>query len=139
MPADPCFLDESIDSPEVALALRNAGVNVITFTERFERGTDDETWLSEVRDRRWLLFTRDDRWHYHRAELLAIITARARAFIFTTQGNALEVSHAVWSALPKIAEIAEANTPAAPYIYKVTASGVQIVYPSPKFRFPLPR
>ena len=119
--------------------MRNAGVNVITFTERFERGTDDETWLSEVRDRRWLLFTRDDRWHYHRAELLAIITARARAFIFTTQGNALEVSHAVWSALPKIAEIAEANTPAAPYIYKVTASGVQIVYPSPKFRFPLPR
>ena len=107
--------------PEVALALRNAGVDVITFTGRFLSGTDDETRLYEVRDRRWLLFTRDDRWHYHRAELLALIAARARAFIFTSQGSAQEVSHAVWSALPQIAEIAEENQPAAPYIYKVTA------------------
>lgn len=75
MPSDPCFLDESIDSPEVALVLRNAAVNVIRFTERFARGTEDETWLTEVRDRDYLLFTRDDRWHYHRAEPLAIIAA----------------------------------------------------------------
>lgn len=119
--------------------LRAGGVNVIGFTERFARGTEDEIWLGEVRDRGWLLFTRDDRWHHHRAELLALISARARAFIFTSQGSAGEIAHVVWRALPKIAEIAGANTPPAPYIYKVTQSGVDIVYPSPKFRFPLPR
>ena len=114
-------------------------MNAIAFTERFERGTDDETWLGHVRDRGWLLFTRDDRWHHHRAELLALINARARAFIFTSQGSAEELAHVVWRSLPKIAEIAELDTPPAPYIYKVTQAGVQIVYPSPKFRFPRPR
>jgi hypothetical protein len=58
--------------------LRNGGANVIAFTERFERGTDDEVWLGEVRDKGWLLFTRDDRWRYHRAELLAIIAEGCR-------------------------------------------------------------
>lgn len=120
----------------MALVLRNAGVNVISFTERFARGTDDETWLSQVRDRGWLLFTRDDRWHYHRAELLAIIAAQARAFIFTSQGSAQEIADAVWRALPKIANIAEISSPPPPYIYKVTHSGIQIVYPAPSFRFP---
>jgi hypothetical protein len=114
-------------------------VNVIAFTERFARGTHDETWLAQARDRGWLLFTRDDRWHYHRAELLALIAARARAFIFTSQGSAEEIAHAVWRALPKIAEIADLDTPPAPYIYKVTQSGVQIVFPSSKFRFPMKR
>lgn len=114
-------------------------MNVIAFTERFSRGTEDETWLAQVRDRSWLLFTRDDRWHYHRAELLALIAARARAFIFTSQGSAEEIAHAVWRVLPRIAEIAELNAPPAPYLYKVTQSGVDIVYPSPKFRFPMPR
>ena len=83
--------------------------------------------------------TRDDRWHYHRAELLAIIAARARAFIFTSQGSADEIAHVVWRALPKIADITESNSLSPPYIYKVTLSGVDIVYPSPKFKFPLPR
>ena len=119
--------------------MRDGGVNVIAFTERFARGTEDETWLAQVRDRGWLLFTRDDRWRYHRAELRAIIAARARAFIFASQGSAEEIAHVVWRTLPKIAEIADANTPPAPYIYKATQSGVQIVFPSPKFRFPLPR
>jgi PIN like domain len=114
-------------------------VNAIAFTERFARGTHDDVWLAQVRDRDWLLFTRDDRWHYHRAELLALIAARARAFIFTSQGSAEEIAHSVWRALPKIAELADANTPAAPFIYKVTQAGVDIVFPSPKFRFPLPR
>lgn len=123
----------------MALVLRNAGVNVITFTERFSRGTHDELWLKEVHDRGWLLFTRDDRWHYHRSELLAIIEARGRAFIFTSQGSAAEIADFVWRALPKIADIAEQNHPPAPYIYKVTAAGVQIVYPSTAFRFPMPR
>jgi hypothetical protein len=114
-------------------------VNVIAFTERFTRGTEDELWLVQVRDRGWLLFTRDDRWHHHRAELLAIVAARARAFIFTSQGSAAEIAHVIWRELPRIAEIAQADTPPAPYIYKVTQAGVQIVFPSPKFRFPLPR
>lgn len=96
-------------------------------------------WLEHVRDRNWLLFTRDDRWHHHRAELLAIIAARARAFIFTSQGSAGEIAHSIWRALPTIAEIAEADMPPAPYIYKATQAGVEIVYPSPKFQFPVPR
>lgn len=114
-------------------------MNVIPFTERFARGVDDETWLAQVRDKQWLLFTRDDRWHYHRAELLALIAARARAFIFTSQGTAEEIAHVVWTALPAIAAISDLNTPPAPYIYKVTQRGVDIVYPSEKFRFPVPR
>jgi hypothetical protein len=139
VPSDPCFLDESIDSPEVALVLPNAAVNVIRFAERFARGTEDETWLTEVRDRNYLLFTRDDRWHYHRAELLAIIAARARSFVFTSQGSAREIADAVWRALPKIANIVELSSPQPPYIYKVTQAGIQIVYPSPRFKFPMPR
>jgi hypothetical protein len=58
-------------------------------------------FIGQVRARGWLLFTRDDRWHYHRTELLAIIAARARAFIFTSQGNAEEISHAVWRAFQR--------------------------------------
>ena len=120
------------------MTLRNAGANVIAFTERFERGTEDEIWLGQIRDRNWLLFTRDDRWRHNRAELLAVISARARAFIFTSQGSAADIARVIWAALPKIAAIAEANTPPAPYIYKVSRRiAIDIVYPSPKFRFPL--
>jgi len=116
--------------------LRNAGVNVIAFTDRFERGTEDEVWLAQVRNRNWLLFTRDDRWRYNRAELLAIIAARARAFIFTSQSSAAEIAQMIWVALPKIAAIADVE--AAPYIYKVSRrNAVEIIYPSPTFRFPL--
>src|SRR5205814_7027428 len=50
VPRDACFLDESIDSPEISMTLRNAGANVITFTERFERGTEDEIWLGQIRE-----------------------------------------------------------------------------------------
>jgi PIN like domain len=138
VPREACFLDESIDSPEIAVTLRHAGVNVITFTERFARGTEDEIWLDQVRDRGWLLFTRDNRWHHHRAELLAIISARARAFIFTSQGSAAEIAHVIWVALPRVAAIADENVPPAPYIYKASPRrAIEIIYPSAKFRFPL--
>ena len=114
-------------------------MNVIAFTERFDRGVEDEVWLEQIRGRGWLLFTRDNRWHHHRAELLAMIAARARAFVFTSQGSAEEIAHAIWHALPRIAEIVETNSPPAPYIYKATRAGMEIVYPSPRFRFPVPR
>ncbi len=138
MPREACFLDESIDSPEIAITLRNAAVNVITFTERFARGAEDEVWLGQVRDRGWLLFTRDTGWHRNRAELLSIISARARAFIFASQGSAADIAHLIWATLPRIAAIADENSPPAPYIYKVSPRRViEIIYPSAKFRFPL--
>lgn len=114
-------------------------MNVIAFTDRFARGTYDEVWLREVRERNWLLFTRDDRWRSHRAELMALISVRARAFIFTSQGSAEEIAHLIWVSLPKIAAIADDDSIVPPYIYKVTSRGLMIVYPSEKFRFPMPR
>lgn len=66
------FVDESLDSLTVVEALRAAGAIVERLTDRFSKGTADETWLAHAGSQGWVVLTRDKRIRYRQLERLAL-------------------------------------------------------------------
>ena len=75
------FLDESLDSLSVVIALREAGATVERHTEHFARGVADDVWLAEAGKNGWIVLTRDKRIRYRQLERLALQAAKVRAFV----------------------------------------------------------
>lgn len=53
------FLDENVDGPVLAGALRAEGFEVRQLRDCFERGAEDEKWIPVVAANRWIIVTRD--------------------------------------------------------------------------------
>ena len=116
------FLDESLDSVSVALALREAGADVVRHTERFHRGVVDELWLGEAGKNAWVVLTRDKRIRYRRLERNALQAAKVRAFVFTG-GNvtAKETGSILARSLAKLGRICQSVQ--GPFIYHIGRAG----------------
>jgi predicted nuclease of predicted toxin-antitoxin system len=116
------FVDESLDSLSVVDALREAGATVQRLTDRFPKGTPDETWLAEAGRNGWIVLTRDQRIRYRQLERLALQAAKVRAFVFTG-GNVTgkETGAILAGSLERITKIASANP--GPFIYHIGRSG----------------
>lgn len=116
------FLDESLDGPTVATALREAGAAVERATEHFSRGTADEVWLAEAGRHRWVVLTRDKRIRYRQLERLALYEARVRAFVFTGGNVTLrDTASILVGALKHMTRIARADP--GPFIYHLGRTG----------------
>jgi predicted nuclease of predicted toxin-antitoxin system len=116
------FLDESLDGPTVATALREAGATVVRATECFPRGTADEVWLAEAGRNRWIVLTRDKRIRYRQLELLALHEARVRTFVFTGGNVTLKDTATILvGALKHMVRIARADP--GPFIYHLGRAG----------------
>lgn len=116
------FLDESLDSPTIAVALRDAGANIERATERFPRGTPDEVWLAEAGRRQWIVLTRDQRIRYRQLELVALTEARVRAFVFTGGNVTLGDTAAILvNALPRMTRISRSDP--GPFVYHLGRAG----------------
>ena len=116
------FLDESIDGATMAAALRAAGAVVERATERFPRGTPDETWLEEAGKLGWVVLSRDKRIRYRQLELLALQEARVRAFVFTGGNVTMKETAAILSgAVPRLTRIARAEK--GPFIFHIGRAG----------------
>ncbi|HEV8659135.1 MAG TPA: hypothetical protein VGS96_10950 [Thermoanaerobaculia bacterium] len=79
------FLDESIAGHRLIQAMRDAGAQVVPLFDEFERGTPDPVWLPVVTSRGWILLTKDDKWRYRHEEMMILIRAKARAFVFVSK------------------------------------------------------
>jgi hypothetical protein len=53
------FLDENVDGPVLAEALRAEGFDVRQHRECFARGAEDERWIPVVASSGWIIVTRD--------------------------------------------------------------------------------
>lgn len=123
-PPDPLvfFLDESLDSETVAGALKEAGAVVVRATERFARGTLDESWLAEAGRNGWVVLTRDQRIRYRKLERLSLEAAGVRAFVFTGGNVTVKDTAAILAgALPAIARTVARM--GAPFIVNIARSG----------------
>jgi hypothetical protein len=65
--------------------MRDAGAQVVPLFDEFERGTPDPVWLPVVTSRGWILLTKDDKWRYRHEEMMILIRAKARAFVFVSK------------------------------------------------------
>lgn len=116
------FLDESLDSPTIAAALRGAGATIERATELFARGTPDATWLAEAGRRHWIVLTRDQRIRYRQLELLALTEAKVRTFVFTGGNVTLSDTAAILvNALVRMTRIAQVDP--GPFIYHLGRAG----------------
>lgn len=71
------FLDENIDGPLLAEALRSERFDVRQFRECFEHGAEDERWIPVVASSGWIIVTRDIAIKRRATERAAWITANA--------------------------------------------------------------
>jgi hypothetical protein len=125
-PPEPTFyLDESIDGPTLAAALRARGAAIERRADHFPPGTRDEVWLAQVGERGWVAITRDKNVRFRTIERRALIESRVRAFVFTA-GNATreETAAIVAGALEHMKRIIA--TRPGPFIYHIGRSGKPI-------------
>ncbi len=116
------FLDESLDSESIALALAAAGASVERLTRHFPKGTDDRTWLSLAGSKAWVVLTRDKRIRYRRLERLALQAAQVRAFVFIGGNVTLsETASILAGAVPRIRRICTQEP--GPFIFHIGVAG----------------
>ena len=110
--------------------MRLAGLSVVPLFDEFDRGTPDPVWLPVVTRRGWILLTKDDKWRYRHEEMMILIRAKARAFVFTSKTAKREqIAECVVKAIPAIERVINRIDP--PFIAKILLSG-QIVVIHPK-------
>lgn len=110
--------------------MRGKGLTVIRHKERFAEDASDVEWLTAAGAEGWIAFTRDKNIRYRVIELMALISAGVRAFVFTG-GNVsgVELSETIVAALPLIERVVATTKP--PFICRITASGgVDVIYPT---------
>ena len=116
------FIDESLDSPSVVAALRDAGATVERHADHFAKGTPDQDWLQHAGSKNWIVLTRDKRIRYRQLERVALATAQVRAFVFTGGNVTMKDTAAILvSALPKINKLCQKH--AGPFIYHIGRAG----------------
>lgn len=83
--------------------MRAAGLTVVPLFDEFDRGTPDPVWLPSVTRRGWILLTKDDKWRYRHEEMMILMRAKARAFVFTSKTAKREqIAESVVRAIPAI-------------------------------------
>ena len=124
-PPDPLvlFVDRSLGNKVVAGALRLAGAQVQIHDDHFPTTAADEDWLREVGQRGWVVLTKDRGIRYRAPALAAIRVSAVRMFVLTAgdlQGSEMAVIFA--NALRRITAVARREP--APFIAKITKTGV---------------
>lgn len=97
------FLDHSLGTTEVAIALRAAGSRVEILLDHFASDAPDETWLVEVGSRGWVVLTKDQRIRRRHVEISALRAANVAAFVLTAGDlKGSEMAAAFVKAIPRI-------------------------------------
>lgn len=110
--------------------MRAAGLSVVPLFDEFERGTPDHIWLPVVTARGWILLTKDDKWRYRHEEMMILIRAKARAFVFASKTAKREqIAETVVRMIPNIEKLIGRIKP--PFIAKILLSG-QLVLMHPR-------
>jgi predicted nuclease of predicted toxin-antitoxin system len=108
--------------------LRETGLNVEFHSEHFKDDADDPAWISEVGRRGWIILTKDKAIQRIPAELQAVKAAKVRMFSLPS-GNMTgeEMAKLFIKSLSLMARFLKDHP--APFIARLTQSGVKLVYP----------
>ena len=127
------FTDRDV-GPDIGLALRQVGVEVELYRERYTSGMiPDERWIAEVSSSGLVILTKDTHIRSRPAERSVFEAAGARAFVLATRGaTRLENLRAVLIAWPRIE--AEVATRDAPFMFGIDRAGTMVQYVPPPSR-----
>lgn len=122
------FLDRCLGTG-VGIALREAGLKIEFHQDHFAEDADDETWITEVGQRGWVVLTKDKAIRRKPIELLAVQVANVRMFSLSS-GNLTgeEMGRVFVQNRLNMGRFIK-NHPA-PFIARVTARGVALIYPT---------
>lgn len=122
LPDPTYFLDENLDSHEIARQMREAGLRCVRLSERFERGEDDETWIPIVAREGWWTISRDTSMGRRQAQIGAI--RKYQAIHIWIRGESLlmqQMASLVIDAHPRLAHFITRR--AAPMIVNLHSDG----------------
>jgi hypothetical protein len=113
----------------VGIALRESGLNVEFHADHFADDADDQTWISEVGRRGWVVLTKDKAIRTRPVELQAVVAAKVRMFSLSS-GNmtGAQMAEIFVANRLKLGRFIKKHSP--PFIARVSAAGVGVVYPS---------
>jgi hypothetical protein len=112
------FLDRSIGTKKIALALRGLGLDVQTIRDRYGDESSrvaDVQWIADATNDGRLLFGADQRIRYNPLERRALCIHSARCFTFP-RGN-LTANQMIDRLVANLAAIAAAAVRTGPYVY----------------------
>jgi hypothetical protein len=127
------FTDRDV-GPDIGLALRQVGVEVELYRERYTSGmVPDERWIAEVTSEALVILTKDTHIRTRPSERTVFEAAGARAFVLATRGATRLVNlRAVLIAWPRIET--EVGTREAPFMFGRDRAGVLTQYVPPLVR-----
>ena len=119
------FLDRSIGTKKIALALRELGVDVQTIQDRYGDASStvkDVRWIADATQDGRILIGADQRIRYNPLERQTLCIHAARCFTFP-RGNltAAQMIDRIVLHLPSIAQLAEQP---GPFVYHISADAV---------------
>jgi hypothetical protein len=116
------YLDESIYSRVLAVAMTAAGAQVRTPADLAGFGAHDEKWLPMTAARGWVVLMRDQRVRYCELEKNALIEAGVGAFVFTGgQATAADTAEIICRLVPKLASTNRSESK--PFLYSFGFAG----------------
>jgi hypothetical protein len=123
------FLDRSLGRIEVPNGLRDAGMELVTLSERYgipeDQTIEDKTWLRDAGRRAEVVLMKDRKIRYRSAELAALKKYDVRAFCLT-HGN-LTGSEMVEHFTANMSQILTACRQAGPFLYIVHARTIELL------------
>ena len=122
------FLDRCLGTG-VGIALQKAGLKVEFHQDHFAEDADDETWITAVGQRGWVVLTKDKAIGRKPIELQAVQVANVRMFSLS-RGNMTgeDMGRVFVENLLNMGRLIKKHP--APFIARVTARGVVLVYPT---------
>ncbi len=117
------FVDRCLGRKAVPSALRDVGASVRTHDESFPPDCPDAEWLSVAGREQWVVITSDKRIRYRLNECEALLKARVRAFVLTSNKNlsGREIGACFVRALPEMQAFLKRHP--APFIAHVWKDG----------------
>jgi PIN like domain len=121
------FIDRCLGKG-VGAALREAGLRVEFHADHFPDDADDQTWILEVGRRGWVVLTKDKAIRTRPVEVHAVESAKVRMFRLSS-GNmkGAEMARVFVDQRLSMGRFIKKHPP--PFIARVSASGVMLVYP----------
>lgn len=116
------YLDESIYSRNLYLALESVSASVCRPGIDIPFGTPDADWLRTAGEKKWIVLMRDQRVRHRPLEMEALRAARVGAFVLTAgQATAAETASVITQKLTKILNIS--NSERKPFLYTISITG----------------
>jgi predicted nuclease of predicted toxin-antitoxin system len=116
------FLDENLDTDDVADALTQAGIKYKRHREISRSGTPDAEWLPIVGQKHWVLITADQKIRYRGLERAAVRQHKIREFAFSSGNLGVQViSEVLVKAYRAMCRFCAMNAP--PFIATLSRSG----------------